>query len=431
MTRRFALRATAVAALAILALAGAAAQSSSPADDPFAAGAFDEATGAAAAVSGGSGPSGSGSSAVAKTEYLVGGTFLVSASSWFGPGIDGYAALSSASGKAFAKVSDSRSGTLYAAASVRQVFFKALSGDDLAALGRAESLSDPTVDLAEFHYSFDIGKKAFFRLGKQLLAWGPSVVWTPVDFVNAEKADFFAAFDAREGKSGLKLLVPFKSANVLLFTDFSGLVDSGDAVARDPADRGAFAGRVDATFAGFEFGLTGYGGPARQPKGGLDFSGHLLGLAAYGELAAAPEAAGKDASVQASLGFSRLLGDLKKWTVSGEGFYNSTGERLTGDELAFAVVSGDASPLYVGKFYAYGALKGTDLLFTGHDATVSVTANLSDDSFQARLAQDFDIPKAPPFTLIAAYSGGGEDKEFTWASGNNSFELTLRARVDF
>ena len=428
MTWRFAGRATAVAALAILLLSGVSAQSSLPDDDPFAPGAFDAATDVAGL--GGSAP-GTASGAIANTEYLVGGTFLVSASSWFGPGLDGYAASSSASGKAFAKVTDSRSGTLYAAASVRQFFFKALSGDDLAMLGRAESLNDPEIDLAEFHYSFDIGKKAFFRLGKQLLAWGPSVVWTPVDFVNADKADFFAAFDAREGKPGLKLLVPFKSANLHLFADLSGLVDSGDSLARDPADLGAFAGRVDATFSGFEFGLTGYGGPNRQPKGGFDFSGHLLGLAAYGEIGAAPEAAGRDASVQASLGFSRPLGDLKKWTVSGEGFYDSTGKRLTGDELALAVVSLDASPLYVGKYYAYGALKGTDLLFAGHDATVSVTANLSDDSFQARLAQDFDIPKAPPFTLIMAYAGGGEGKEFTWASGNNSFELTLRARIDF
>ncbi len=428
MTRRASMRAMTVAALAILSLSRAQAQSSPPDDDPFAPGAFDAAT--VSAGSGGSAP-GTASGAIANTEYLVGGTFLVSASSWFAPGLDGYAASSSASGKAFAKVSDSRSGTLYAAASARQVFFKALSGDDLAALGRAESLSDPEIALAEFHYSFDIGKKAFFRLGKQLLAWGPSVVWTPVDFVNAEKADFFAAFDAREGKSGLKLLVPFKSANLHLFADFSGLVDPGDTLARDPADRGAFAGRLDATFSGFEFGLTGYGGPNRQAKGGLDFSGHLLGLAAYGEIAAAPESAGKDASVQASLGFSRLLGDLKKWTVSAEGFYDSTGRRLTGDGLARAVVSGEAAPLYVGRYYAYGALKGTDLLFAGHDATVSVTANLSDDSFQARLAQDFDIPAAPPFSLIAAYSGGGEEKEFTWASGNNSFELTLRARIDF
>ena len=435
VTHAWAKRLCAVAAFAaLLAASRSGAFAQTPAgEDPFADGAFDAATAAAVAGTGGAAaanPS-SGTGSVAKTEYLVGGTFLVSASSWFGPGIDGYAASGSASGKAFAKVSDARAGALYAAASVREVFFKALSGEDLAALGRAESLNDPTIELAEFHYSFDVGKKAFFRFGKQLLAWGPSVVWTPVDFVNAEKADFFAAFDAREGKPGLKMLVPLKSSNVCAFADFSGLVEDGDTLARDPADRSAFAARVDATLAGFEFGLTGYGGPNRQAKGGFDFSGHLLGLAAYGEVAAGPETTGNDAFIQASLGFSRLIGDLKKWTVSGEGFYNSLGEKLTGDELALAVATGEAHPLYVGRYYAYGALKGTDLFFTGHDATLSVTANLTDLSYQARLAQDIDVSGAPPFTFIVSYLGGGKDKEFTYASGDHSFELTLRSTINF
>jgi hypothetical protein len=100
-------------------------------------------------------------------------------------------------------------------------------------------------------------------------------------------------------------------------------------------------------------------------------------------------------------------------------------------ELGAALGAGTVKPLYVGMWYAYAALKAEDLLFPGHDATLSATANLSDFSFQARLAQDFAARGAPPFALSIAYDGGGEGKEFTYAAGDGAFELSLRTKLEF
>lgn len=434
---RAALLALALAALASVAAAQDA-PAASPEDDPFAAGAFEAAAGtapgtASAASSGAAqaAPGGAAEGAAAKTEYLVGGTFSVSASGWFGPGIDGYAVSSSASGKLFAKVSVPDSGSLYASYSVSQDFLKGLAGWDLKELGRAESLSEPTLGLSELHYSFDLGKKVFLRLGKQLLAWGPSFVWTPVDFVNSERADAFAAFDARAGQSGLKAMIPLGSANVIAFADFTGMVAPGEPFALNLADGLSYAARVDAALGGFEWGLSGYWGLDSQAKAGFDFSGYLLGTTLYGEVAAAPAYWNYDGSLQADLGFSRALGDLKKWTLSGEGFYNSSGAELGAAELGMAFAAGTAKPLYIGKWYAYAALKRQDLLFAGQDATLSAIANLSDLSFQAKLSQDIDVKGAPPFTVSIAFNGGGEGKEFTAAAGDGSFELSLRTKLEF
>jgi hypothetical protein len=429
----------AAAALAALALAAAAAAQDVPAaeDDPFAAGAFEASSGTAASAGGAPSATEAGAavpagpSAEARTEYLVGGTFSVSASGWFGPGIDGYAVSSSASGKLFAKVSVPDAGSLYASYSIRQGFLKGLAGWDLMELGQAESLSEPTLGLSELYYSFDVGKKVFLRLGKQLLAWGPSFVWTPVDFVNSERADAFAAFDTRAGRSGLKAMVPLGSANLIAFADFSGMVEAGDAFALNFADGMSYAARVDAALGGFEWGLSASWALDRQAKAGFDFSGYALGTTLYGEIAAAPAYWNYEGFVQAALGFSRALGDLKKWTLSGEGFFNSPGAEPSAADYADPNIVRGLKPLYIGKWYAYAALKAQDLLFQGHDATLSAISNLTDLSFQAKLAQDIDVRGAPPFSVSIAYSGGGEGKEFTSAAGDGSFEVSLRTKLEF
>jgi hypothetical protein len=428
-------------ALAAGSTAAAAQDGAAAGDDPFAAGAFESSAGIGAAAApapagdalgGAEGAAGFGAPTnEAKIEYLVGGAIAVSASAYFDGGFDGYAASSSASGKVFAKVSVPDSGVLFASYSLRQAFFKALSEGGPANFGLAASLEEPTLELSELYYGFDIGKAVFLRLGKQLVAWGPSFFWTPVDFVNAERADPFAALDTRAGQSGLKLTIPLGSANLVAFADFSGLVREGEAFARDPADALVIAARADAALGGFEWGLSGSWGAESQAKAGFDFSGYLLGTTLYGEIAAAPGYSSYEAYVQAALGFSRALGDLKKWTLSGEGFFNALGAEYGAAELIAGYRSGALKPLYVGMWYANVSLKAQDLLFGGHDATLSATVNLSDLSFQARLAQDIDVKGAPPFSLTLAYSGGGEGKEFTSAAGDGAIEVSLRTKLEF
>ena len=390
------------------------------AEDPFDAAAF-EAEAAAAESSAGAGPA-SGAASGAAPSRLVGGSALVSAQAYLDPGLEGYAASSYAAGKVFAKVAVPDYGSLFVSWSGRQQFLAGLAGEGPSLGGAAYDLEEPELELSELHYSFDLRKKLFLRLGKQLVAWGPSRVWSPVDFVNAEREDFFAPIDLRAGKAGLRAHLPLGSANAFLFADFSGTVsESGEAL--DPLKTAALSGRLDAALGGFEFGLSGRASGREAELAGGDFSGYLLGTAVYGELAWAPA----EGSVEASLGASRALGELRKWKLSAEGFYNSEGGDLRGDPAAMAA----AGSLYMGRFYAYAGLEAEDFPLAGLDSSLSATANLSDRSFYARLAEDFSIPGAPPFSLVLGCYGGEGQGEFTLPFGAGAWSIGLQARMEF
>jgi hypothetical protein len=408
--------ALAAAAILLSFLGVAAAYAQEGEADPFDAAAFDAAT---------SEEAGGGAAGAARTEYLVGGSVLVSAAAYVPAGFDGYAASSQAAGKLFAKVTVPDIGSLFVSYNLSQAFFAALAGNGAAALAPPRSLDSPSYSLGELYYGFDIGKRLFVRVGKQLLAWGPSQVWTPVDFVNRERADAFSSVDLRQGKAGLKLHLPLGKANAFLFTDFSDLI-SGSTV-KDPAESLTVAGRLDATLAGFEFGLSGYAGPAVQAKAGLDFSGNLFGSAVYGEAAWAPADSSHDASLSASLGISRSLGELKRWTVSTEAFYQSLGADHTGDAAAMALLA----PLYMGKAYVYAAVIAKELFSPDLSTSLSALANLSDLSWTLRLSEDLSLPGLPTMTLGLACSGGGAGKEFTLAGGDGSWSLSAKTRIEF
>lgn len=393
-------------------------------DEVFAQGSFE--------ASAGLEPSASAepSSGAARTEYLLGGSAALSSLAYFVPGESGYAASSGASGKVFAKVSVPDYGQLYASATYSQAFLRALSGDGPKALAPSASLSSPSLGLSELHYSFDLGKRAFFRLGKQLLAWGPSLVWSPEDFVNLQKADSFASLDLRQGKSGLKLFVPLGSADLTAFADFSALVDSAGKVL-DPADAMKYAARAAAALGGFELGLSGAWSPGSQAKGGFDFSGRLFGGRAYGELAAGPAYSDYGAFAQASLGYSHTLGELKRWTLSMEGFYNSLGSDIEGSALAAGFASGSAVPLYVGTWYGYLSVKAQELFADWLDMSASALANFSDGSYKLSLGPELSIPGAPKFSLSLGFYGGGEGKELTMVPGDKAFEIGLATAFSF
>jgi hypothetical protein len=360
-----------------------------------------------------------------RTEYLVGGVAVVSAGASFPATLDGYAASSSLAGKVFAKVSVPDYGSLLMSYNVSQALFAGLAGTGVAALAPPLDLSGPRFAPAEIHYSFDIGKLVFLRIGKQLVAWGPSVVWTPVDFLNVEKADSFSAFDQRQGRPGLRLHVPVGTVNVFAFADFSGLVAHGAVL--DPADVVDVAGRIDLVLGGFELGLTGFGSAHKQNRIGLDFSGDLLSFATYGEVGWAPAYDSYNYRLLASLGFSRALGDLRRWTVSAEAFYNSDGADFTGD---LAAMAGHA-PLYMGRWYAYAALEGRELFSPDLTTKLSCLANFSDGSFRLQLGESLSFPRSVPLTASLAWVGGGKDKEFTALVGDASLSLSISTRLEF
>ena len=368
-----------------------------------------------------------------RTEYLVGGTVVASAGASFTSSLDELTALSTVSGKLFAKVSVPDYGALYIAYNARHSLFQSYSGS-----GTAPEASDPygpSYSLAELHYSFDLAKVLFIRLGNQLIAWGPSRIWSPVDFINLEKADAFASLDARVGKPGLRLHLPLPRANAFMFADFANLVTASGSTwtSGDPVEEINLGGRFDFTAGAFEFGLTGYGGKNTQARFGADASGRLLGTTVYGELALKPEYDDYAYSAQASVGFSRSLGELKLWTLSGEGFYNSGGQDLSGTTVAGLLLlpSDETRVLYQGEFYAYAALSAAELFSPSLTTSLSGIVNLSDVSYQLTLSEAFSFPRAVPFTLSVTYAGGGADKEFTRFAGDQAFSVSASTRVEF
>ena len=382
-------------------------------NDPFDISAFD--SGVTAAADAGK---------TGRVEILTGGTLMPAVSAIAANGFGGYSSTSSLSGKVFGKVTLEDYGSLFISYSISQYFLQARGGDAPAMV--AKNLFTPTFALTELHYSFDLGKKLFIRLGNQLIAWGPSFIWTPVDFINTQKSDFFQAVDLRVGKPGLRLHLPMESSNLFAFVDFSETVKSGTV--QDIGDTANLGFRYDLTLAGFELGLTTYFGSSVQARGGFDFSGRMLGMTLYGEVAVLPAYSAYSSSWSAVLGFERKLGDLKKATFSGEFFYNSAG---ADDENAYPAPPVTFSPTYVGKYYAYLGLTVSELFSPDLSTTVSALANISDASMYLRLAEDFNINGAPPFSLVVGWTGGGTKKAFTYYAGNNSLSLTVQSRIAF
>jgi len=351
------------------------------------------------------------------TEYLVGGNAVARVDSAIRTASGESLVSSSASGKLFAKVSVPDYGALYLAYNLSHYFLQSSSEEDQPVPPGSEyDPYAPEFTLSEFHYSFDIDKKVFVRLGNQLIAWGPARIWTPVDFINLEKADAFAALDNRTGKPGLRLHVPLPGANAFAFGDFSGL-QSDDGTYNDLLEDTSLGGRFDFTARAFEFGLTAYGGQHVQARYGADFSGRLLGTSVYGEAASGLAYDDYDFYLQTVLGFSRSLGELRLWTLSAEGFYNSREDETT--------------PLYQGTWYIYAALANSELFTPNLAATLSVLANLEDGSYSVRLSNTLSLPRAVPFTFEAAYAGGGDDKEFTSYAGDRSLSLSLFTTLSF
>jgi hypothetical protein len=428
MTRRFVWL---VAALC-LALAGAVAlsaqEATDAASDPFAEGAdpfdvsaFDQVV-----------AEGEAEDAATRLEMQFGGNVALSASAATTADFDWYTAGSSASGKAFLKVSVPDYGSAYLAYNFKKNIVQGAGGSLPAAPTTQNGLFDVAFDLAEFYLGFDIAQRVFIRVGNQLLAWGPSTIWTPVDFVNLEKADALAAFDSRVGKPGVRATIPIGISNLILFTDLAATV-SGAAAPFDVNDlyeTANLAGRWDIVLAGFELGLSTYLGASVQNQYGFDFSGRLLGFDLYGELGLAFPDEGEDFSYAYSLGLQRSLGELDYWTVSAEFFANSAGTSATSSYPAL-VIAGDFTPFYVGKYYAYAAVTRKNIGIDGISATLAGFANFSDLSFLARLSTSVRVPRLVPFTFALSWAGGGSGKEFTYFAGNNSLSAELRVSYEF
>jgi hypothetical protein len=376
----------------------------------------------------------------AKLEVLFGGQFLSDNTLYATTDFNGYAVGGSFTGKAFTKVSVPNYGVLYIAYNFTHNIYQGVGGS--APGGAGSYLSQPLGDvlaadfeLAEFYASFDIARVVFLRLGNQLISWGPSAIWTPVDFINLQKVNPLSPFDLRIGKPGLRVHVPLGISNVFLFGDFSGTVSANPSPppalqVNDPVQTTNLGARWDITALGFELALSGYWGASIQNKYGFDFSGQALGFDVYGECAAGFAQGSYPFTWASSLGFQRTMGELRYWTLQGEVFYNDAGTADT-SLYPLQVSNGTFAPFYVGKAYAYLGLTRVHLFVDGVSGTLAGFVNFSDGSYLARLSSTIDVPKLVPFTVALSYAGGGSGKEFTYFIGDRSISLDVQVRISF
>jgi hypothetical protein len=383
----------------------------------------------------------------ARLETQFGGNFLYDTSATTTSAFAGYGLGGSFSGKGFLKVSVPDTGALYLAYNFSKNLYQGAAGTVpgtaffIPPSFNGPSLSYPAGDLydvsfalAELYASFDIAQAVFFRVGNQLLAWGPSFIWTPVDFVNLQRLNPLAGLDLRVGKPGIRLTVPLGPANIFLFGDLSGTVASavpgGPLLVNDPLETGKAAARADLTVLGFELALTGYWGKQIQNSYGFDFSGRLLGFDVYGELAMAFPYDSYSFTYSYSLGFQRTLGELGYWSIAGE-FFSKEGGVSDAAAYPSMITAGTFKPFYLGSYYAYAALTRSHFFVDGVSVSLAGFANFSDQSFLARLSSSFSLPGLVPFTASLSYAGGGAGKEFTYFTGDNSLTLDLRMSFEF
>jgi hypothetical protein len=388
--------------------------------DALNAGAFDKAVSAGAKTD-----------SLNKLQYLPGIFFVADESGYYFPASGTYGSDARFYGKAFVKVSKADIGALYAGCNYNYFLYAASSNETFRAFYQLQS-PNPTqlsASLSELHFSFDIKKTVFVRLGDQLISWGSTYFWTPEDFINQQKAQatILSVVDIRSGKPGVRIHVPLKNANIILFTDFSSVVKNG--VPGGLAQNVGQAWRIDGTIGGVNIGTVGYVSKNNPAKIGFDATGNLLGADLYGELALTFTNSERSAPDYAlSAGASRAFGQEKTWTARAEVYYNSTGYKDTDLSL---LAPGAFTPFYSGRYYAYAELTTTKLVTSILGASLFGFANLGDLSYSSTLQFNLDFPGVLPFSVFARYYGGKKNREFTTAFGGDALQFGLRIHGEF
>jgi hypothetical protein len=375
-----------------------------------------------------------------KLETLVGTDFVFS-NSWIQPiDFDTYSMSSQFYGKLFAKAAYPDIAAIFVSYNFSIPLFQ-YTGNIEPYTGYPASTV--YAELSEFFFSFDIYKRVFFRLGYQLIAWGPSFFWTPVDFINRDRVDPLAQLDLRTGKPGAKVTVPFDGSNLVLFFDFSQSIDDS-GVTSSVWDRTRVGARFDTVLLGYEFGLSTYIGKDLATLWGLDFSGVLFRTDFYGELAlskgsnvqkarllTAPSTYElyypQDFIVSTSLGLAKSFGEFKRWTVRTELYFNSNGYGSDAP-YSYLLQQGLYSPFYMGMFYGYLSVTKDDLFTQDIRGTLALLMNVLDPSYDISTTFSFNFPNLIPFDVRVSFSGGEEDREFT-VYGGQRVTLSVYTKV--
>lgn len=194
------------------------------------------------------------------------------------------------------------------------------------------------IQLQECFVDVNVAKRAYFRIGKQVLQWGRGEIWNPTDLINVEKKPIQKDLGAREGSYGIKMHVPFGTK-----WNIYGFVDLNDVSAVDSV---AGTLKLETLIGGTEAALALWKKPGKDPVFGLDFSTSLLDFSITGEVSltsgsnyhilksftpgqpAGKEPIDKDVVARLCVGVSRFIDLLDvddRLIVHGEYYYNQAG----------------------------------------------------------------------------------------------------------
>jgi hypothetical protein len=213
-----------------------------------------------------------------------------------------------------------------------------------------DSLNRYSLSLRELFLDVNANRRAYFRIGKQVLQWGRCYFWNPTDLVNVERKTFIEKIGSREGVLGAKAHVPFGTvANIYGFLDLHSATR---------ADSLALSVKGEYLVGATEMALSAWGKRGKPVVIGYDISTRLLGLDIFGEMSVCngdvkPRIAMRDSLLwtdtvkngvtpRISLGISRsfdFMGFHDALLVEAEGFYNGGGynENIFADTTRYAV----------------------------------------------------------------------------------------------
>lgn len=319
--------------------------------------------------------------------------------------------------------------------------------------------------LRELFMDVNVNRRAYFRIGKQVLQWGRCYFWNPTDLINIERKPFVDKIGSREGTFGAKLHVPFGTTyNVYAFLDLHS--------ATRP-DSVALSVKGEYLIGGTEMALSAWGKRGRPVVLGYDISTRVLGLDISGEASASggaimPKVAARDSTLyldkvenrivpRISAGIGRSFDFMEfhdALTVQAEAFYNAEGywENLFADTAHYLIDHITQSPapgggvphvtksqfllasgLYDANYHSpyYAALFMGISRFLLSDLTFSVNGIMNIRQQCGIVSGSIEYTTLGNLTLGATIIGyiGEDNTEYTF--GGQSAALRLTADVRF
>lgn len=302
--------------------------------------------------------------------------------------------------------------------------------------------------LNEFFIDANVDQKIWFRFGKQLLKWGPGYFWNPSDLINVDRKTIDDLERAREGVTGLKMHIPYKTLfNFYAFADMNDFTNFNNW---------AYSLKAETTLAGGEMAISGWFKQNEKGSLGFECSRGMKGWNGYLEGVADFEPSEKryvekkttngnqwklntvkDPIYKVSLGANKSF-NRDKFYIGTEFFYTSSGYSKTLNdeselrENLLSPMNGFQGyyPNELNRFYGALFLNYTGLAKNTLTLGGNLLMNLEDRSGVAvataslNPVDNFTISVIPTYTI-----GAGDKREFTIT--DQMFNLTIKMGVTF